>query len=163
MKGDRNNKRSRKLALFLSSFKLLFSWQSTLTVIGIVFSIFLVGVTCFFQVDRTKESMEIVAFSQGSDAYYDRLDEVYNEYTGEDKEFSKLVITSTFTIMQNHIEDFTYDDMSSDRMREVADLMLDEAEHEDGSITYTEKGEEAVKESLADYFKDIDSSLPDVT
>ena len=163
MKGDRNNKRSRKLALFLSSFKLLFSWQSTLTVIGIVFSIFLVGVTCFFQVDRTKESMEIVAFSQGSDAYYDRLDEVYNEYTGEDKEFSKLVITSTFTIMQIHIEGFSYDDMTEDRMREVADLMLDEAEHEDGSITYTAKGEEAVKESLADYFKDIDSSLPDVT
>ena len=163
MKGDRNNKRSRKLALFLSSFKLLFSWQSTLTVIGIVFSIFLVGVTCFFQVDRTKESMEIVAFSQGSDAYYDRLDEVYNEYTGEDKEFSKLVITSTFTIMQIHIEGFSYDDMTEDRMREVADLMLDEAEHEDGSITYTAKGEEAAKESLAEYFKDVDSNLADIT
>ena len=166
MKGDRNNsKRSRKtkIALFLSSFKLSFSWQGTLTVIGVIFSIFLVGLTCFFQIDRTKESVEIVAFSQGSDAYYDRLDEVYDEYNGEEKEFSKLVITSTFTIMQNHIEGFSYDDMSKDRMREVADLMLDEAEHDDGSITYTAKGEEAAKESLADYFKGVDSSLPDVT
>lgn len=166
MKGDRNNsKRSRKtkIALFLSSFKLSFSWQGTLTVIGVIFSIFLVGLTCFFQIDRTKESIEIVAFSQGSDAYYDRLDEVYDEYNGEEKEFSKLVITSTFTIMQNHIEGFSYDDMSKDRMREVADLMLDEAEHDDGSITYTAKGEEAAKESLADYFKGVDSSLPDVT
>lgn len=163
MKGDRNNKRSRKIALFLSSFKLLFPWQGTLTVIGVVFSIFLVGLTCFFGIDRSKDSTQLVAFSQGSDAYYERLDEVRDEYDAEEKEFSELIITSTFTIMQTNIEGFTYDDMSKDRMREVADLMLDEAEHEDGSITYTEKGEDAVKEGLADYFKDVDSSLSDAT
>ncbi len=166
MKGDRNNsKRSRKtkIALFLSSFKLSFPWQGTLTVIGIVFSIFLVGLTCFLGIDRTKESIEIVALSEGADAYYDRLDEVRDEYRNEEKDFSELVITSTFTIMHLHIEGFSYDDMTKDRMREVADLMLDEAEHEDGSITYTAKGEEAAKESLADYFKGVDSSLPDVT
>ncbi len=163
MKGDRNNKRSRKIALFLSSFKLLSSWQGTLTVIGVVFSIFLVGLTCFFGIDRSKDSTQLVAFSQGSDAYYERLDEVRDEYDAEEKEFSELIITSTFTIMQTNIEGFTYDDMSEARMREVADLMLDEVEHEDGTYTYTAKGEEAVKESLASYFKSVDSSLEDVT
>ena len=61
---------------------------------------------------------------KGADAYYDRLDEVRDEYRDEEKDFSKLVITSTFTIMQLHIEGFSYDDMTKDRMREVADLML---------------------------------------
>ena len=166
MKGDRNNsKRSKKYSItkFLSSFKMSFPWQGKLTIIGIVFSIFLVGLTCFFQIDRTKDTINFIAFSQGSDAYYDRLEEVRDEYNDEDKEFSELVITSTFSIMQNHIEDFSYDDMSKNRMREVADLMLNEAEHDDGSVTYTAKGEEAVKKSLADYFKDVDPSLPDVT
>ena len=166
MKGDRNNsKRSRKtkIALFLSSFKLSFFNYGKLVVIGIVFSLFLIGLSCFLGIDRTKESVDVVALSKGADAYYDRLDEVRDEYRNEEKDFSKLVITSTFTIMHLHIEGFSYDDMTKDRMREVADLMLDEAEHDDGSITYTAKGEEAAKESLADYFKGVDSSLPDVT
>ncbi len=165
MKGDRNNsKRSKKYYLnrFLSSFIKTFPWQGKLTVIGIVFSIFLVGLACFFQIDNTLD-INILAYSQGSDAYYERLDEVYNEYDDDEKEFSKLVITSTFTIMQQHFSDFTYDDMSKDMMRDVADLMLREVSYEDGTIYYTAKDEEAVKESLADFFKDYDSSLDDIT
>lgn len=165
MKGDRNNsKRSKKYYLnrFLSSFIKTFPWQGKLTVIGIVFSIFLVGLACFFQIDNTLD-INILAYSQGSDAYYERLDEVYNEYDDDEKEFSKLLITSTFTIMQQHFSDFTYDDMSKDMMRDVADLMLREVSYEDGTIYYTAKDEEAVKESLADFFKDYDSSLDDIT
>lgn len=159
---DRNNKRSRKInkLLFLSSFKLL--WQVKLAIIGVSFSILLVSLTCIFHFSDTKD-LEIVAFSSGSDKYYERLEEVYDEYSDDDKEFSKLVITSTFTIMQNHISDFSYDDMSKRRMREVADMMLDATDNDDGSITYTEKNEEDVKKDLVKYFKKFDSSLDDIT
>ena len=159
---DRNNKRSRKInkLLFLSSFKLL--WQVKLAIIGVSFSILLVSLTCIFHFSDTKD-LEIVAFSSGSDKYYERLEEVYDEYSDDDKEFSKLVITSTFTIMQNHISDFSYDDMSKRRMREVADIMLDATDNDDGSITYTEKNEEDVKKDLVKYFKKFDSSLDDIT
>lgn len=159
---DRNNKRSRKInkLLFLSSFKLL--WQVKLAIIGVSFSILLVSLTCIFHFSDTKD-LEIVAFSSGSDKYYERLEEVYDEYSDADKEFSKLVITSTFTIMQNHISDFSYDDMSKRRMREVADIMLDATDNDDGSITYTEKNEEDVKKDLVKYFKKFDSSLDDIT
>lgn len=166
MKGDRNNsKRSKKCSMsrFLSSFRLFSFSYGKLVVIGLVFSLFLIGTTYLYKDIRIKDDSTVVAFSVGSDSYYERLDKVYNEYNGEEKEFSKLVITSTFTIMQNHIPDFSYDDMDEGMMRRVADLMLDEAEHEDGTITYTAKGEEEVKESLAEYFKDVDSSLSDVT
>ena len=166
MKGDRNNsKRSKKCSMsrFLSSFRLFSFSYGKLVVIGLVFSLFLIGTTYLYKDIRIKDDSTVVAFSVGSDSYYERLDKVYNEYNGEEKEFSKLVITSTFTIMQNHITDFSYDDMDEGMMRRVADLMLDEAEHEDGTITYTAKGEEEVKESLAEYFKDVDSSLSDVT
>ena len=166
MKGDTNNsKRSKKCSMsrFLSSFRLFSFSYGKLVVIGLVFSLFLIGTTYLYKDIRIKDDSTVVAFSVGSDSYYERLDKVYNEYNGEEKEFSKLVITSTFTIMQNHIPDFSYDDMDEGMMRRVADLMLDEAEHEDGTITYTAKGEEEVKESLAEYFKDVDSSLSDVT
>ena len=165
MKGDRNNcKRSKKYSItrFLSSFKLSFFNYGKLVVIGLVFSLFLIGVTYLYK-DNKIEDDNVIVYSMGTDSYYDRLDKVRDEYSAEDKDFSELVITSTFSIMQNNIEGFSYDDMSESMMRRVADLMLDEAQHEDGSITYTAKGEEEVKESLVDYFKDIDSTLPDVT
>ena len=69
MKGDRNNsKRSRKtkIALFLSSFKLSFFNYGKLVVIGVVFSLFLIGLSCFLGIDRTKESVDVVALSQRS-------------------------------------------------------------------------------------------------
>ena len=165
MKGDRkNSKRSKKYSKtrFLSSFKLSFSNYGKLVLIGLVFSIFLIGGTFLYRNINVQYS-DIVAVSTAQDEYYNRLKEVRDEYDAEEKDFSELVITSTFTIMQVHIEGFTYDDMSSDRMREVADLMLDEVEHEDGTFSYTAKGEDAVKESLADYFKGINSELSDVT
>ena len=156
MKGDRNNcKRSKKYSItrFLSSFKLSFFNYGKLVVIGLVFSLFLIGVTYLYK-DNKIEDDNVIVYSMGTDSYYDRLDKVRDEYSAEDKDFSELVITSTFSIMQNNIEGFSYDDMSESMMRRVADLMLDEAQHEDGSITYTAKGEEEVKESLVDYFKD---------
>lgn len=167
MKGDRkNSKRSKKYSKvrFLSSFCNFFPWQGKLTVIGVLFSIFLVGLSCFLGIDRNVSgNTAYLAISESSDAYYDRLDKVRSEYSGEEKEFSKLIITSVFTIIQLHVDGFSYDDMTTERMREVADLMLSEAENEDGSITYTAKGEEAAKESLAEYFKELNSSLDDVT
>ena len=165
MKGDRNKKRSKKskIAMFLSSFKLSFPWQGKLTVIGIVFSIFLVCLTCLFRIEETIDATNYIVYSDAAEAYYDRLDNVYNEYNSSDRDFSKLIITSIFSILCFHIEGFSYQDMTEDRMREVADLMLDEAENEDGSISYTAKGEEAAKESLVDYFKGIDNTLSDVT
>ena len=159
---DRNNKRSRKInkLLFLSSFKLL--WQVKLAIIGVSFSVLLVSLTCLFHFSDTKD-LELVAFSSGSDEYYERLEKVHNEYKDADKDFSKLVITSTFTILQQNVPGFTYSDMSESRMREVADLMLDEVENEDGSYTYTSKGEDAVKEGLASYFEQFDSHLEEIT
>lgn len=165
MKGDRNiSKRSKKYSKtrFLSSFKLSFSNYGKLVLIGLVFSIFLIG-GAYLSKNNTLNNASYVAVTNAQEEYYARLEKVYNEYKADDKDFSELVITSAFSIMQSNIPDFTYDDMSEARMREVADLMLDEVEHEDGTYTYTAKGEDAVKESLADYFKGIDSSLEDVT
>lgn len=165
MKGDRNiSKRSKKYSKtrFLSSFKLFFSSYGKLVLIGLVFSIFLIGGT-YLSKNNTLDNSSYVAVNNAQEEYYARLEKVYNEYKADDKDFSELVITSAFSIMQSNIPDFTYDDMSEARMREVADLMLDEVEHEDGTYTYTAKGEEAVKESLASYFKSVDSSLEDVT
>ena len=168
MRGDRNSKikhNKKKIVSFLSSFKI--SWQVKLMAIVLLFSFGLVSFTCFFQIDKTINNKELLAVNEAvndaANEYYERLDEVYNEYNDEEKEFSKLVITSAFTIMQLNIMDFSFEDMTKGRMREVADLMLDEAKKEDGRITYTEKSEEEVKESLAAYFKDYSSSLDDVT
>ena len=164
MKGDRNNgKRSKKYSItrFLSSFKLSFFNYGKLVVIGLVFSIFLIGVTFLYREINIKDTL--VAYSDAQEEYFSRLKEVRDEYRASEKEFSELIITSAFTVMQSNIEGFSYDDMSSARMREVADLMLEEVSHEDGSFTYTPKSEDAVKESLTSYFKGIDGSLDDVT
>lgn len=137
-----------------------------LLTIGSLFSVFLVcltlGINAYYNT-YSLASNDYVAVGSAEDAYYDRLEKVSNEYKNEEKDFSETVITSTFTILQLNIQDFSFEDMSESRMREVADLMLDEAENEDGTITYTSKGEEAVKASLVDYFKSIDNSLDDIT
>lgn len=143
----------------------IYFWQGKLVLIGLLFSVFLVTITYSISFKRAFEYDEytLAYLSDSSDEYYDRLDNVYNEYNGEDKDFSKLVITSAFTILQLNVRNFSYDDMTEDMMREVADLMLDEVDHEDGSITFTSKSEEDAKESLREYFKNIDPSLDDVT
>ena len=147
MKGDRNNgKRSKKYSItrFLSSFKLSFFNYGKLVVIGLVFSLFLIGVTSLYREFNIKNTT-LVAYGDAQEEYFSRLKEVRDEYRASEKDFSELIITSAFTVMQSNIEGFSYDDMSSARMREVADLMLDEVSHEDGSFTYTPKSEEAVK------------------
>lgn len=164
MKGDRNNsRRSMKYKKFLSSLW-SFPWQGKLVLIGLVFSFFLIGSSYLFKnIEIKSTSSEVISMSSAEEAYHERLEKVYNEYEAEEKDFSELVITSSFSIMQAHIEGFTFADMTEDRMREVADLMLDEVENEDGTFSYTAKGEDAVKESLAGYFKSIKSSLSDTT
>lgn len=119
--------------------------------------------TPFFGLDAHAEDGIAEGFSQEEQDYYDRLDAVKSQYDEEEKEFSEMVITSAFTIMQLNIPSFTYQDMTTNRMREIADLMLSSAENEDGTITYTAKGEEEVKASLATYFKQVDPTLSDVT
>ena len=157
MEGEKFSKKNRKKIVFSSSNYL------KLVLIALLFSICLISLTFCFKISIISNNNELLSYSDASDEFYDRLDQVYNEYHGEDKEFAKFVITSTFTVIHLHIPDFTYEDMSLDMMRKVADLMVDEVEHDDGSITYTDKGEEAVKEGLVDYFKDVDSSLSDTT
>ena len=162
-KKKKNNKDGKE-SIDVSSSKTVLIFK--LVVISLVFSSFLVFSTFFVnktKIDGTSSINQHVAYTDDEKEYYENLEEVYNEYKTEDKEFSELVITSTFTILQQYIDDFSFDDMTKGRMREVADLMLDEVEHEDGRITYTEKGEEAVKESLADYFIQFDSSLDEGT
>ncbi len=158
MGGEKFSKKNRKKSSFSSSM------YGKLVLIALLFSICLVSLTyCFKVIDISSSSDEVIAYSDAADAFYDRLDQVYNEFPGNEKEFAKLVITSTFTVLHLHVEGFTYEDMSLDMMREVASLMLDEVEHENGTITYTDKGEEEVKEGLTDYFKRIDSTLDDIT
>lgn len=162
-KKKKNNKDGKE-SIDVSSSKTVLIFK--LVVISLVFSSFLVFSTFFVnktKIDGTSSINQYVAYTDDEKEYYENLEEVYNEYKTEYKEFSELVITSTFTILQQYIDDFSFDDMTKGRMREVADLMLDEVEHEDGRITYTEKGEEAVKESLADYFIQFDSSLDEGT
>ena len=137
-------------------------WQLKLISIGFLFSVFLfllVPVINSFKEEDLSTINDYVSISTSEDKYYKRLDNVSNEYKNEEKDFSKMVITSTFTILQLNIVDFAFDDMTESRMREVADLMLDQVEHEDGSITFTSKTEDGVKEVLPGYFKGIDSSL----
>ena len=141
-------------------------WQLKLISIGFLFSVFLFLLVPTINSFKEKDLSTIndyVAISTAEDKYYKRLDEVSNEYKNEEKEFSKMVITSTFTILQLNIVDFAFDDMTEGRMREVADLMLDQVEHDDGSITFTPKTEDGVKEVLPDYFKSINLTLSDAT
>ena len=162
-KKKKNNKDGKE-SIDVSSSKTALIFK--LVVIALVFSSFLVLSVSFvntYKIDNILSINNIIAYSDEEEEYYDRLKEVYNEYNDEDKEFSELVITSTFTIIQMNVQDFSFADMTKGRMREVADLMLDEVEHEDGSITYTAKGEEAAKESLAEYFKQFDSDLEEIT
>lgn len=162
-KKNKNNKDGKE-SIDVSSSKTVLIFK--LVVIAFVFSSFLVLSVSFVNKNKIDNILFVdnsVAYSDAAEEYYDRLDNVYNEYNSSNKEFSKLIITSTFSILCFHIEGFSYQDMTEDRMREVADLMLDEAENEDGSITYTKKGKEAAKESLVNYFKEIDSTLLDVT
>ena len=141
----------------------IYFWQGKLVLIGLLFSVFLVGLVLFYDSNRSFNDVNYVAYSNAQESYYERLESVYNEYNAEDKDFSELVITSTFTVLSAHVEGFSYDDMSSDMMRTVADLFLDEVEHEDGTITFTSKTEEAAKESLTEYFKGMDFSLSEAT
>ena len=162
-KKKKNNKDGKE-SIDVSSSKTVLIFK--LVVIALVFSSFLVLSVSFvnkYKIDNILSINNIIAYSDEEEEYYDRLKEVYNEYNEEDKEFSELVITSTFTIIQMNVQDFSFADMTKGRMREVADLMLDEVEHEDGSITYTAKGKEAAKESLAEYFKQFDSDLEEIT
>ena len=139
------------------------NWQLKLITIGSLFSVFLILLVPFFNSFKTKEVENYVALGSAEEKYYDRLDEVSNEYKDEEKDFSKEVITATFTILKLSIEDFDFGDMTKGRMREVADLMLDQVEHEDGTITFTPKSEDGIKDALPDYFKGIDSSLSEAT
>lgn len=163
-KNSKKNNKDGKESSDLSSSKTVLIFK--LVVIALVFSSFLVLSVSFvnkYKIDNILSINNIIAYSDEEEEYYDRLKEVYNEYNDEDKEFSELVITSTFTIIQMNVQDFSFADMTKGRMREVADLMLDEVEHEDGTITYTAKGKEAAKESLAEYFKQFDSDLEEIT
>ena len=148
---SKNNKKNRSF------------WQVKLVTIGLIFSVFLVGFTCFFRIDKTIDSIDYVSYSDAAEKYYDRLDDVYNEYREEEQDVSKLIITSAFSVMCSHIEGFTYDDMSKGRMREVANILLDNADQEGEAITFSDEAEEKAKDKLADYFKGIDSDLSDVT
>ena len=158
------NNKDGKESIYVSSSKTGLVFK--LVIIALVFSSFLVVSVCFinkYNIDNILSINNYISYGDEEKEYYARLKDVYNEYNGEDKDFSELVITSTFTVLQQNVQNFSFADMTKSRMREVADLMLDEVEHEDGSITYTAKGEEAAKESLAEYFKQFDSNLSDIT
>ena len=140
-----------------------FFLQVKLVTIGLIFSVFLVGFTCFFRIDKTVDDEDFVSYSNAAEEYYDRLDEVYDEYREEEQDVSKLIITSAFSVMSSHIQDFSYEDMSKRRMRRVADILLDNADEEGEAITFSDEAENKIKEQLADYFKSIDSDLSDIT
>ena len=140
-----------------------FFLQVKLVTIGLIFSVFLVGFTCFFRIDKTVDDEDFVSYSNAAEEYYDRLDEVYDEYREEEQDVSKLIITSAFSVMSSHIQDFSYEDMSKRRMRKVADILLDNADEEGEAITFSDEAENKIKEQLADYFKSIDSDLSDIT
>lgn len=148
--------------------KLVANIRKYIFIIGgivVIFALFIIVFVLFknfYVVKKVNEPNSLLAMSDSQSDYYKRLDEVKNEYKGAQKDFSELVITSTFTIIQLNSLNFSYKDMSKDRMREIADLMLNEAETEDGNIIFSPKDEEGVKASLKDYFKSLDSSLEDV-
>ena len=75
-----------------------FFLQVKLVTIGLIFSVFLVGFTCFFRIDKTVDDEDFVSYSNAAEAYYDRLDEVYDEYREEEQDVSKLIITSAFQL-----------------------------------------------------------------
>lgn len=163
-KSKKKKNKNGKENLSLSSSKTML--RIKLVIIALAFSSFLVLSVCFVNSLYKNNSLTVgnyIVYTKDEKQYYEDLEDVYNEYNGEDKEFSELVITSAFSILQQYAPGFSFDDMTKSRMREVADLMLDEVENEDGSYTYTKKGEEACKESLADYFKQFDSDFDEET
>ena len=146
--------------LMIPGYKFYFcSFLIILMLFGSIFSLF-----NSYSVDSEySDGDKLLAIGDAEDAYYERLEEVKNEYDDSEKEFSEMVITSAFTIIRLNSSSFSFEDMDKTKMREIADLMLKETEQEDGTVVFTPKDEEGVKESLSEYFKKLDPSLYDVT
>ena len=70
------------------------NWQLKLITIGSLFSVFLILLVPFFHNFKTvtKSVESYVALGSAEEKYYDRLEEVSNEYRNEEKDFSKEVI-----------------------------------------------------------------------
>lgn len=147
------------------SFVLLSNTKFLIISLIIIFLFFLsIGNLIYISLNNNELDFEnVIVLRDPKNSYYDRLEKVKGEYKGAEKEFSEIVITATFNTLSLNIRDFSFDDMSERRMKEVADLMLKQSENEDGSITFSPKSEDEVKESLTHYFKGIDSSLDDIT
>ena len=128
----------------------------------IVIAAFIGTIVNFFSpLVNTSENLDgnNVAVNDDEREYYDNLSTLKNEYDNEGKEmteFSVQIVTSTFTVIQTFDPSFSYKDMTLSRMKEVANLLFDSLEGEEGS--YTLSSEEDVKERLADYFSNI---IPD--
>lgn len=101
-------------------------------------------------------SGETIASSTGGEKFYENLLKIQEEYNAKNQtlsEFSLQVITSTFHILQSRDKSFGYDDMTLNKMREVADLLFDSVETEDGE-TYVLSDEAGTKRKLAKFFAD---------
>ena len=67
----------------------IFFWQGKLVLIGLLFSVFLVGLVLFYDTNRSFTDVNYVAYNSNSqEEYYERLESVYNEYSAEDRDFS---------------------------------------------------------------------------
>lgn len=94
------------------------------------------------------------ASSEEEQEYYDNLKRLQEEYSGEGKtmeEASLQIVTATFSIIQTYDPTFGFEDMTYNRMKEVADLLFESVSEEEGG-GFRLLNDEATKNNLADYF-----------
>ena len=95
-----------------------------------------------------------VASTEEEQEYYDNLKRLQEEYSGEGKtmeEASLQIVTAVFSILQTYDPTFGFEDMTYNRMKEVADLLFESVSEEEGG-GFRLLDDESTKNNLADYF-----------
>lgn len=94
------------------------------------------------------------AASEEEQEYYDNLKRLQEEYNGQGKtmvEASLQIVTAVFNILQTYDPTFGFEDMTYNRMKEVADLLFESISEEEGG-GFRLLDDASTKNNLADYF-----------
>ena len=105
------------------------------------------------------------ASSKEEQEYYDNLKRLQEEYSGEGKtmeEASLQIVTAVFSILQTYDPTFGFEDMTYNRMKEVADLLFESVSEEEGG-GFRLLDDESTKNNLADYFSRLLPGQPSET
>lgn len=95
------------------------------------------------------------AVSEEHQEYIDNLVAIQKKYKDEeDKEISAQAINATLVILQNYDSSISYDDMSKNEMKRIANIMVNAKEELESDSNDEEKVQSKTKEKLAKYFEE---------